>query len=106
MLNGSATSGSPLHSAASRTDAFEDEFWNGADLNALNRAVFGVPPELQLRILGYTWSIDLALSPIGLLAAFGVGAVAAGGFSVATVAPTVGPALGGMVTQALSWRWL
>jgi signal transduction histidine kinase len=35
-----------------------------------DRVVFGVPPELQLRILGYTWSIDLALSPIGLLAAF------------------------------------
>ncbi|MGF7206251.1 DHA2 family multidrug resistance protein [Skermanella aerolata] len=25
---------------------------------------------------------------------------------VATLAPTIGPALGGMVTQALSWRWL
>jgi DHA2 family multidrug resistance protein len=25
---------------------------------------------------------------------------------VATVAPTIGPAIGGMVTQALSWRWL
>lgn len=35
-----------------------------------DRVVFGVAPELQLRILAYAWSIDLALSPIGLLAAF------------------------------------
>lgn len=35
-----------------------------------DHVIFGVPPDLELRILGYTWSIDLALSPVGLLAAF------------------------------------
>ena len=35
-----------------------------------DRVVFGVTPDLQLRILGFTWGIDLVLSPIGLLAAF------------------------------------
>ena len=33
----------------------------------------GVPPQLQLRGLGYVWFIDIALSPIGLLAAIASG---------------------------------
>lgn len=34
-----------------------------------DRVVYGVPPALELRVLGYVWSIDAALTPIGLLAA-------------------------------------
>lgn len=51
--------------------ALAAQFAGDVVANALrDRIVFGVPPELQLRILAYTWTIDLALSPVGLLAAF------------------------------------
>ena len=33
-------------------------------------AISGGPPQVDARVLGYVWLIDLALSPIGLLAAF------------------------------------
>jgi len=35
-----------------------------------DRLIFGGRPEIELRVLGYVWLIDLALSPIGLLATF------------------------------------
>ena len=51
--------------------ALAAQFAGDVVANALrDRFVFGVPPELQLRILLYTWSIDAALAPVGLLAAF------------------------------------
>lgn len=37
---------------------------------ARDRAIDGVPPDIHVRVLAYVWSIDLALSPVGLLAAF------------------------------------
>lgn len=35
-----------------------------------DRLVFGVPAAIELRVLAYVWAIDLALTPVGLLAAF------------------------------------
>ncbi|MDX6664555.1 MAG: hypothetical protein QOG68_761 [Solirubrobacteraceae bacterium] len=35
-----------------------------------DRLILGLTPEIELRSLAYVWLIDLALSPIGLLAAF------------------------------------
>lgn len=35
-----------------------------------DKLIYGVPSEIELRVLAYVWSIDVALSPIGLLAAF------------------------------------
>jgi len=37
---------------------------------ARERAILGAAPHVEPRVLAYIWSIDVALSPIGLLAAF------------------------------------
>lgn len=52
-----------------------------------DRLIFHVPPALELRVLGYVWAIDLALSPLGLLAAF---ASLEGRFAFLAVLPLVG----------------
>lgn len=68
--------------------ALAAQFAGDVVANALrDRLVFGVPPMLELRILAYAWAIDLALSPIGLLAAF---ASTQGRFAFLAVLPLAG----------------
>jgi signal transduction histidine kinase len=46
---------------------FAGDLGSGA---ARDTAILGAAPRIELRVLAYVWSIDMALSPIGLLAAF------------------------------------